>query len=184
MSPVKLAPRPRIFLTVLLLVGIATYILIVDLGINAGRIHRGVEVAGVDVGGLTPGEAGAVLRERAERLRFELITFSNEEVVCRFTPAEAGWDPKIDATAAAAHEVGRRDHLVSSLVERAKSWFGGVKVGWRASIERKKLRRTIDSCERQAWARGRTIDRKVLWRRVRRTLVESPRRAHPVPLRD
>jgi hypothetical protein len=38
--------------------GVLVYVLIVDFGISAGRIHHGVSVAGVDLRGLTEAEAG------------------------------------------------------------------------------------------------------------------------------
>lgn len=47
----KLSLLTRVLLGLGALVGVLLYLLIVDLGVTAGRIHYGVSVSGFDVGG-------------------------------------------------------------------------------------------------------------------------------------
>ena len=178
----EIGGRPRLVLALALLVVFAAYVVIVDLGINAGRIHRGVKVADFNVGGLTPGEAEEALKVRADQLKFALIDFQRDDLVCRFTPLEVGWDPRPDDTAEAAREIGRDDNLWRSLTERARAWIFGDKIYWRASIDQRKLNRTINLCERRALAEDIAIDREKLRRKIRRAIVQWPRRPYRVPL--
>jgi hypothetical protein len=180
--PVEISGRPKIFLTLALLVAFVAYVVIVDLGINAGRIHRGVKVADFNVGGLTPGEAEDALKARADQLKFALIEFERDDLVCRLTPLEVGWDPRPDDTAEAAREIGRDHNIWRSLIERARAWIFGAKVYWRASIDQRKMNRTINLCERRALAEDIAIDREKLRRKIKRAIVQWPRRTYRIPL--
>ena len=66
---VRISVVARVAFAALALAGLAAYAVIVDLGVNAGRIHHGVSVDGVDVGGLSEVEAVQVLAARADELR-------------------------------------------------------------------------------------------------------------------
>ncbi|MCA1704987.1 MAG: hypothetical protein LC808_17680, partial [Actinobacteria bacterium] len=70
----------------LLLVGLLLYLLLVDLGVNAGRVHYGVTVGGYDVGGHTYPETFELLRERGKELEKAPIVLGAEGFDCRFTP--------------------------------------------------------------------------------------------------
>jgi hypothetical protein len=178
----EIGTRSKFVLVVGLVVAVAAYVVIVDLGINAGRIHRGVDVSGFNVGGLTPGEAEDALRVRADQLKYALIDFSRDDVVCRFTPLEVGWDPRPDDTVGQAQEIGRDDNLWRSLTERARAWIFGTKVHWRASIDQQKLNRTLNLCERRALAGNLELDREKMRRKIKRAIVKWPRRPYRVPI--
>ena len=97
-----------------------------DYWVNSGRIHRGVEVGSVSLGGLTPSAAHDAVRERAMGPLKE-IEFSGPE---RFTrPAgQMGVDFNVDETVQKAYAVGREGNLVERLSERLRSAFGGVTI--------------------------------------------------------
>src|SRR5919106_2119536 len=91
---------------VLALIG---YLVLIDLGINAGRVHAGVRVDGIDVGGLTLAEALATLEDAGQDLKGQEVIPTAEGFDCRFTPREAGWRPQAVATVRMAMRVGRAD---------------------------------------------------------------------------
>ncbi|MEA2461500.1 MAG: hypothetical protein QOH90_1677 [Actinomycetota bacterium] len=182
MAGVEIGARPKIVLGLIIVVGLLIYLVIVDLGINAGRIHRGVEITGLDLGGLTPTEAEDALRARADELKYSLITFARDDVVCRFTPLEVGWSPRMPETAEVAREVGRGDNIFSDLSERLRAWIFGQKVHWKASVDAGKLHRTVTQCKRAALAEDVTLDTKKLRRKIRRAIVHWPRRIYAVPV--
>ncbi len=175
-------PRARIILGLVLVVGILTYAVVVDLGLNAGRIHRGVTVGGVDVGGLTPSEAEIELSRRADQLSYALLSFSRGDVVCRFSPREVGWQADEAATARAAHSVGRDGPLLTSAVKRLRAWFGGVKVRWKVSLEGSKLDRTVERCGKLALAQGLTLDKQAFRKKIKTVVVQWPRRPYKMPV--
>jgi hypothetical protein len=179
---VEIGARPKFFLALAVIFGLLAYLVIVDLGINAGRIHRGVEVAGLNVGGLTPTEAEDELRARADELKYALVTFHRDGVVCSVSPLEVGWDPRADDTAAAARNVGRDQNLWRSLSERFRAWAFGEKVRWRASTDPRKMRRAVADCERRFLAHQLALDRDKFRHKLRHAIVRWPRKSYRVPI--
>jgi hypothetical protein len=177
--------KARIALGVLALVAVAAYAVVVDLGMNAGRVHRGVNVAGFDVGGLTEIEAFDALRERQELLAETPVVFIANGFDCRALPADPegeddpsvpdlGWSPQPFNTARDAMEIGRGG-VFSGLTERIDAWLGGYRIGWAGTVDAKKVGRFLEYCEENAAVVNATIDRPKLRFRIRRQIVTYPR---------
>lgn len=177
--------RGRVALVVLGLVAVFAYLVVVDLGMHAGRVHRGVNVAGFDVGGLTEIEAFDALRERQQLLGETPVVFIANGFDCRALPAvpegeddedvpDLGWSPQPFNTARDAMEVGRGG-LFEGLRERFDAWFGGVRIGWAGTVDPAKVDDFLDYCEENAEVVDVTIDRPKLRYRIRRAIVTYPR---------
>ncbi len=156
------------------IVALLVYLVIVDLGMHAGRVHRGVAVAGFDVGGLTELEAFEALRDRQTLLEKVPVVFIANGFDCRAEPLDLGWDPRPFNTAKDAMEVGRNG-LVDGLRERFDAWFGGVRVGWAGTVDPKEVDDFLDYCERNALVVNARVDRAKLRFRIRRAIVTYPR---------
>jgi len=111
----------------------------VDLAASAGRVHPGVTVGGVKVGGMKPERAAAVLA-------LQLPEKSKAPVVVRYdgkawtiTPEDLGLTFDYDALAAQAMAVGRSDGAIGAVKQRAGAWFGASALTARASAEPVKL---------------------------------------------
>jgi len=96
----------------------------VEVAASAGRVHPGVRVAGVSVGGLKPDEV-------TRRLDEELVPRLADPVILVFE--DHTWSVEstqvlvaLDTTRAvdAAMAVGRSSGFVASLQERLRAWFG------------------------------------------------------------
>ncbi len=116
----------QVGLFVLLLLGTAAVITILDVGVSFGRVHPRVSVGGVSVGGLTPSGA-------TQRLAVELGRAIEEPVTVVFEKKRWTIDPKavgasVDATelAASAYAAGRQGGLTRVVADRALMWFRGV----------------------------------------------------------
>ena len=72
---------------------------------SASRLAEGTRVAGVDVGGLTPGEARRLLERRAAELASAPVTFVAGSASFRLTPSRLG----IEVDWAAAVDAARRE---------------------------------------------------------------------------
>ncbi len=160
---------------VLGLLGLLVYVVLVDVGINAGRIHYGVSVTNIDVGGLTVSEAEDVLDEIGTQLKEGPILFGAEGFDCRFTPREIGWGPQPYETALAAMDVGRPVASAGSLAERIDAWLTGVRVKWAGKPNPARVDALLDRCETQARALGARINRPQLRYRIKRAIVMWPR---------
>lgn len=179
-----LSRTAKALLAVGLVLSLVLYLILLDVGISAGRIHHGVSVQGFDIGGLATTEAIEELAERGQELRYEPVIFTHEGFDCRFVPDELGWTPQQAETAAVAEDVGRANAPFGALADRARAWFGGVDVEWTAKPKRSEMRELIDECERQAEGLGLTLDRFKLRKRIRRAIVTYPREMFAIPLEE
>lgn len=156
------------------LAALLVYAVIADLGMHAGRVHRGVAVAGFDVGGLTELEAFEALRERQALLEQQPVVFIANGFDCRATPEDLGWSPQPFNTARDAMEVGRGG-VLDGLRERFDAWFGGVKVGWAGTVDPGEVDEFLDYCEQNAKVVNARVNRAKLRFRIRRAIVTYPR---------
>ncbi len=164
----------RLALGALALVTLLGYIVVVDLGMHAGRVHRGVSVAGFDIGGLTELEAFDALQEHRELLEDTPVVFNATGFDCRALPTDLGWSPQPFNTARDAMEVGRNG-VFAGLRERIDAWFGGYRIGWAGTVDPGKVDEFLDYCEENAAVVDATIDRPKLRYRIRRQIVTYPR---------
>ncbi len=97
-----------------------------DFWMNYGKVHRGVEVGNVSLGGMEPAEAREVVRERALGPLQE-IELSGPD---RFTRSaeELGVNFHIDATVDKAYAVGRDGNVLERLGERLRAAFPGITI--------------------------------------------------------
>lgn len=166
----------RVSIAIAAVVALLVYAVIVDLGMHAGRVHRGVAVAGFDIGGLTELEAFEALEERQALLEEQAVIFIANGFDCRATPGDLGWNPQPFNTARDAMEIGRNG-VFAGLRERFDGWFGGVKVGWAGTVDPDEVDEFLDYCERNATIVNARVDRPKLRFRIRRAIVTYPRGA-------
>ena len=177
----------RVVLVAGAVVAVLGFLLIVEFGISAGRIHYGVTVGGgVDVGGMTAAEAFEALEEQAEVMLADDIVLGGQGVHVRFYPRrpegvseerlQAAWSPQRAATVAAAMAVGREDAPFGALYDRFRAWFGGVRVSWQGRARSPSVTKIIDKVERLGARDGLVLDRPALRLKIRRALNSWPRR--------
>ncbi|HSK47920.1 MAG TPA: VanW family protein [Coriobacteriia bacterium] len=95
---------------------------------TSGRIHPGVSVAGVRVGGLKPANARSALRTSLPTRASEPITVKYGERSWEVQGADVGLTFDYNEQVALAMAVGRGDDLVGSIGERLNAWLGGVEL--------------------------------------------------------
>ena len=177
----QLSARSKLGFGLATLLGLIAYLVVLDYGINAGRIHHGVNVRGIDVGGLTKEEATELLAERGEAFAESPIILTREGFSCNFIPSELGWDARPFETAVAAYRVGRGESWFAALGARAKAWFAGATVPWNDRVDAHEMRILLDRCEREASALGYEMRRYRL-RKLIREAITSPRSPVTIPV--
>ncbi|MDQ3964180.1 MAG: hypothetical protein M3277_09775 [Actinomycetota bacterium] len=181
-----LSVRTKIVMSLVALLGLVAYLIVVDLGVSAGRIHHGVRIAdnaGLDLGGLTREEATALLEERELELARAPVFFTREGFECEFLPTELVWDARPFETAVAAFRIGRGESPLRALGARVRAWVGGVKVDWADDLDSSAVTRFIDDCEVQATAFGYDLRRYRLRKKIARAVTTWPRRPFNIPIR-
>ena len=178
----NLSTRAKVLLALGLTIGLVLWVVVIDFGSNAGRSHYGVNVRGVDGGGLTFEEAQELLQERGEERRFAPVVFSAEGMNCDFIPDDVGWGPEAKSTTDDARSVGFEGGVLKALGDRLTAYFSGVTIDWAGEPKRKKVSEIIDDCEEQAQALGLEIDRNKMRRKIARAIVTWPRPIFQVPI--
>lgn len=183
MAFMPVGTRSRVLLWTAGVVAVALYLAIVDLGIHAGRIHRGVEIeGGVGLGGLTLNEAVDKLADIGVALENEPLVFTAPGFDCRFTPAELGWRARPFSTAQAAMRVGRENAPLGALADRFEAFFGGVTVAWTGKPNTRKVGTFVQRCEKLGASFGYGVDKPELRFRVKWAIVRWPReQLHEIP---
>jgi vancomycin resistance protein YoaR len=111
---------------IIIICAVVAMLVAADYWVNSGKIHRGVEVGSVSLGGQTPAAAQDTVRDRAMGPLKE-IEFSGPERFTR-TAGEMGVDFNVEETVEKAYAVGREGTVVERLSERLRSAFGGVRI--------------------------------------------------------
>ena len=178
----RVSSSTKTLLVVGAVVGGTIFLLIVEFGISAGRVHHGVTVAGHDVGGLAFAELQSDLTDRAETLNTEPVCFVRDDLRLCISPEQVEWRPGTRATADSAYQVGRTDAPWGALSERARAWVGGVNVQWEGGPNAASVGRVLDRWETIFVARGLELKRGLMRYRIRRAITTYPRQTFRVAL--
>ncbi len=108
-----------IALAVLMLV-----IVLVDAFSSVGRIHPGVTVSGVKVGGMTPSAAASALALALPAKTEQPVTVVYKKKTWQVKPGDVGLSFDYPGLADQAMQVGRSGGAASSMWQRATAWFG------------------------------------------------------------
>ena len=158
--------------------------IVVDLGINAGVVHHGVSVSGLDVGGLTLEETQSVLHDHRARLRQAEVCFSGPDFEDCLLPEDFGWFPseeRIKTVALEAFDVGRTGGPLTALRERLRAWSGDIKLSLPHSVQHLKVTNIIDEWEQTLIDSDLTLDREGARARIKDALAAWPRSTFRLP---
>lgn len=101
---------------------------VLDTLANRGEIYRGVEVAGIDVGGETPNEARQILSERLMSEAPQQVEISGSDETISLGSEDLGINFNLDSTVERAQEVGRTGGIFQRLLERVKASLGMMEI--------------------------------------------------------
>lgn len=180
----NLATSTRLALTALALVGSIGFLLILEFGVSAGRVHHGVTVDGFDVSGLTLNDLQDSLFEKAHALEDEPVCFSHDAIRLCIDPADVGWRMSPRETAQQAFDVGRAGFPLGAINERATAWLGGVDVPWEGTARGERVGRVLNEWESILGGRGLELRRFAARQRIYRALGTHPRVIVPLPIRQ
>lgn len=169
----KLSPKIKLGLAVGGLISLLLFLIVVDLGVNAGRVHYGVSAAGVDLGGLTRREARRALNERVREIRAQPILLTAEGLNVGIDAKRLGWKPRSNATVRAAYDVGREDAPFGALADRVSAWLWGVKVDLRGELDEEVLEGHMDEWDERLTGLGKPLDRDALESLLREAIAQG-----------
>jgi vancomycin resistance protein YoaR len=127
----------------LALVGIM--VVAVDALASMGRVHPGVTVAGVKVGGMTPAQATTVLQSRLPEKASAPVAVTYRGKTWPFTSEDLSASFDYPALVKRAMDVGRTSGLVGNLTQRVVAWFSPVALPAPATADPSKLDAALDT---------------------------------------
>mgnify|MGYP001029077050 FL=1 len=114
-------------MTLVVLVAASTVLAGVDLALASGRIHPGVSVGGVSVGGMTEHDAALAIAAHIARVSAEPVAVAVGEHSWNVAASEVGLSVDATSLAGDAFAVGRGS-FGTAIGERLRAWLGGVDV--------------------------------------------------------
>ena len=111
---------------IIIICAIIAVLVAADFWLNAGKIHRGVEVGNVPLGGLTPAEARQTVKDHVMG-PLQKIEFSGPEDFSR-NAKDLGVRFNVSRTVNQAYAVGREGNVLDRLSERLRASFGGATI--------------------------------------------------------
>jgi vancomycin resistance protein YoaR len=118
---------------------------VVDAWSSAGRVHPGVSVGGLQVGGKTPGAAAAALKAALPAETTTPVTVRRGSRTWAVTTHMIGASFDYANLTDQAMSVGRSGGPLGSVGQRIQSWLGGTTLRAPAIADPDKLRATADS---------------------------------------
>jgi vancomycin resistance protein YoaR len=141
-GPLGRLPRP--VLAGLLVLVLAAGLLAAQELTAAGRVRRGVRVGGVDLSGLTRAAATDRLLAAAGPIQSSPLALQAGPATLRLPRSRAGVELDVQASVAAAMEVGRRGPFDAG---RLKGWFGRIDLPWKARVVTSRLHRQLTTLD-------------------------------------
>jgi vancomycin resistance protein YoaR len=111
---------------IIIICAIIAVLVAADFWLNSGKIHRGVEVGDVPLGGQTPAEARQTVNNHVMG-PLERIEFSGPENFSR-DAKDLGVRFNVSRTVNQAYAVGREGNVLDRLSERLRASFGGATI--------------------------------------------------------
>ena len=120
-------------------IGVFVLVVVVDVAASAGRIHPGVSVGGVKVGGMTPSRATSALQLQLPEKASAPVVVRHDDTSWTVAPEDLAISFDYDALVSTAMGVGRGSGLFDDASERAGAWFGSAALPARAIAQPAKL---------------------------------------------
>jgi len=127
---------------IIIICALVAVLVAADFWLNSGKVHRGVEVGNVSLGGMEPAEARDVVRERALGPLQE-VEMTGPERFSR-SAEELGMNFHVDATVDKAYAVGREGNLPERLGERLRAAFPGITIDPNIDYRSERVRAEVE----------------------------------------
>ena len=116
----------------------------VDAFASAGRVHPGVTIAGVRVGGMKPAQASAELEKQLPAKSSEPVTVVYGKKTWKIAPSDISLTFDYPSLTARAMAVGRDGGFAQSVSQRVAAWFGKERLLASGVADPAKLAKQLD----------------------------------------
>jgi vancomycin resistance protein YoaR len=113
--------------------------LLVDSTLYHGKIHAGVTVSGLQLGGLTPAEAKTALELRVEEAQKNPVTLRSGDKSWPVFPADVGTKIDVESTVAAAMNTSRKSNFIVDRFRGFLMYFKDNNIPLEGTVDRAKM---------------------------------------------
>jgi vancomycin resistance protein YoaR len=117
--------------------------ILIDSTLYHGRIHAGVTVAGISLGGLSPEDAKAALDLRVQQAEKSQVTLKSGDKTWTVAPADVGTSADTAASVGAAMEVSRKSNFLADRFHGFLMYFKDTQVPLKGSVDETKVEQLI-----------------------------------------
>ena len=108
--------------------GLVLFLVLAEIALSSGRIHPGVSMAGVPLGGMSPESARSILETELPAKIEQPVVVSHGKRSWKVTAADVGLTFDYDGMIDRAMAVGREGGVLNAIGGRFDAWFGGFEV--------------------------------------------------------
>jgi vancomycin resistance protein YoaR len=126
--------RLRVLIAVGSIVALFVLAMLIDSALYYNKVHTGVSISGISMGGLTRDEATAALTRLVEDAKDRPITLSSGDKTWSVTPADVGAKIDVPGAVSAAMEVTRKSNFLVDLGRRFKLYLRGKDIPLQGSV--------------------------------------------------
>jgi len=114
-------------------------VLVIEAAVSSNKVHPGISVSGIDLGGLTEDEATATLAKHVSKTQSSPITLVSGNKGWDVMPAEIGGSVDVTAAISAAMAVTRESNVFVDMGRRWKLYFSKVDLPLQGSVDTAKM---------------------------------------------
>ena len=131
----RLHRRLRIIIAVASVLALVALAYLVDSAIFYNKVHAGVSVSGLRLGGLTKDEAGAALTRYVDAAESSPIILKSGDDSWPMLPQDVGTDIDVDQAISDAMGVTRGGNVVMNAIRRVKLYFSDIDVPLTGTVD-------------------------------------------------
>lgn len=131
------------------IVALCVLAIVIDAALYYNKVHAGVSVSGVGLGGLTQDEAAAELSAMVDEAQQSGIVLTNGDETWTIMPDEVGTEMDVDGAVTAAMDVSREGNFFTDIGKRFKLYFSRVDLPLTGAVNSEMLDETLAGIARE-----------------------------------
>jgi vancomycin resistance protein YoaR len=140
-------PRTLAFAAVGAVILLFLLALLIDSTLYSGKVHAGVTVSGIKLGGMTPAQAQAALDKQIERAQKNSITLTSGDKKWTVSPDDVGTKIDTAATVGKAMDASRRGNFFADRFRGFGMYFRDTEIPLQGTVDSAKVDEFINGIE-------------------------------------
>jgi vancomycin resistance protein YoaR len=141
--------RIRVLVAVGTIVALCVLAIVIDAALYYNKVHPGVSVSGLSLGGLTHDEAAVELSAMVDEAQQSGIVLTNGDKAWTIMPTDVGTKMDVEGAVTAAMDVSREGNFFTDIGKRFKLYLSDVDLPLKGAIDSEMLDETLAGIARE-----------------------------------